>query len=69
MLFYGILGALVMRGLFIGLGAVLHRAFDWILYIFGAMLVITGVRMAFKHDEEFDGERIPSCGSCDASCR
>jgi tellurite resistance protein TerC len=55
-LFYGILGALVMRGLFIGLGAVLIARFHWILYIFGGMLVITGVRMAFRGDEEFNGE-------------
>jgi tellurite resistance protein TerC len=56
-LFYGILGALVMRGLFIGAGAFLLARFHWILYVFGAMLVITGVRMLFKQDEEFDGER------------
>ena len=56
-LFYGILGALVMRGLFIGAGAFLIERFSWILYVFGAMLVITGVRMLFKHDEEFDGEK------------
>jgi tellurite resistance protein TerC len=55
-LFYGILGALVMRGIFIGLGAFLIAQFHWILYVFGAMLVITGVRMMFKQDEEFDGE-------------
>jgi tellurite resistance protein TerC len=58
-LFYGILGALVMRGIFIGLGAVLIAKFHWILYIFGAMLVITGIRMAFRSDEEFDGEANP----------
>jgi tellurite resistance protein TerC len=58
-LFYGILGALVMRGVFIGLGAVLIAKFHWILYIFGAMLVITGIRMAFRGDEEFDGEQNP----------
>jgi tellurite resistance protein TerC len=55
-LFYGILGALVMRGLFIGIGAILLARFEWILYVFGAMLVVTGIRMMFKHDEEFDGE-------------
>jgi tellurite resistance protein TerC len=55
-LFYGILGALVMRGLFIGLGALLLSRFEWILYVFGAMLLVTGVRMMFKHDEEFDGD-------------
>jgi tellurite resistance protein TerC len=58
-LFYGILGALVMRGLFIGLGAVLIARFHWILYIFGAMLVVTGVRMAFKRDDEFNGDENP----------
>jgi tellurite resistance protein TerC len=58
-LFYGILGALAMRGLFIGLGAVLIARFHWILYLFGAMLVITGVRMAVKRDEEFEGNANP----------
>ena len=58
-LFYGILGALAMRGLFIGLGAVLIARFEWILYVFGAMLVITGVRMAIKQDDEFEGDTNP----------
>ncbi len=58
-LFYGILGALVMRGLFIGLGALLLAKFAWVIYIFGALLIVTGVRMVFKQDEEFDGERNP----------
>ena len=56
-LFYGILGALLMRGLFIGLGAVLLARFQWIIHIFGAMLVVTGARMAFKHDERFDADQ------------
>ena len=56
-LFYGILGALVMRGLFIAAGAALVSRFHWVLYIFGAALVVTGVRMALKKDDEFDGER------------
>jgi tellurite resistance protein TerC len=55
-LFWGIVGALLMRGMFIGVGAILLARFHWIIYIFGAMLVITGVRMAFKQDDEFDGE-------------
>jgi tellurite resistance protein TerC len=58
-LFYGILGALVMRGLFIGLGTVLLARFHWVIYIFGAMLIVTGVRMALKQDEEFEGDRNP----------
>ena len=56
-LFYGILGALVMRGLFIAAGTALITRFHWVLYVFGALLVITGIRMARKQDEEFDGER------------
>jgi tellurite resistance protein TerC len=58
-LFWGILGALVMRGLFIGLGTALLARFEWIIYVFGALLVITGVRMAVKQDEEFDAEQNP----------
>lgn len=58
-LFWGILGALVMRGIFIALGALLIAKFHWILYVFGALLVITGVRMAFKQDEKFEGEQNP----------
>ncbi|MCY7378726.1 MAG: TerC family protein [Gemmatimonadaceae bacterium] len=58
-LFWGILGALIMRGIFIGVGAALLVRFEWIIYIFGALLVITGIRMALKQDEEFDGEQNP----------
>ena len=57
-LFYGILGALVLRGLFIWVGALLLARFEWILYVFGALLVFTGARMAFHDDSaEFDGEK------------
>ena len=55
-LFWGIVGALVMRGTFIGLGTLLLARFHWVIYVFGAMLVVTGIRMAFKQDEEFDGD-------------
>src|SRR5690348_1212426 len=58
-LFWGILGALVMRGLFIALGAALLARFEWIIYIFGALLVVTGIRMAVKQDEEFDASQNP----------
>ena len=58
-LFWGILGALVMRGVFIGLGALLISRFEWVLYVFGAMLVFTGVRMVFKQAEDFDAEQNP----------
>ena len=55
-LFWGILGALVMRGTFILVGALLIKQFHWILYIFGAFLVVTGVRMALQGESEFDPE-------------
>ncbi|KXJ32978.1 TerC family protein [Pseudomonas sp. HUK17] len=52
-LFWGILGVIVLRAIMIGLGAALIHRFDWILYVFGAFLVITGVKMLFaKVDEE-----------------
>lgn len=50
-LFLGVLGALVFRAGFIALGAVLIESFSWVLYLFGAFLVLTGVRMA-RHRHE-----------------
>jgi tellurite resistance protein TerC len=58
-LFWGILGALVMRGILIALGAMLLENFHWILYLFGAFLIVTGVRMAFNKDEAVHPERNP----------
>lgn len=58
-LFWGILGALVMRGTMIILGAALIKQFHWIIYIFGAFLLITGIRMARHKDEEVHPERNP----------
>ncbi len=55
-LFWGILGAVLMRAIFIGAGvAVIHR-FAWIMYVFGAFLVFTGLKLAFKKDEKIDPE-------------
>ena len=51
-LFWGILGALLMRGTMIVLGAALLERFNWIIYVFGAFLVYTGVRLMFKKEEE-----------------
>jgi tellurite resistance protein TerC len=53
-LFWGIIGALVMRGVLIFVGAALIEQFHWILYIFGAFLVYSGYKMAFQHDGEMD---------------
>ena len=58
-LFWGILGALVMRGTFIIVGAWLLAQFHFIIYIFGGLLVLTGIRMAVKEEKPFDGEDNP----------
>jgi tellurite resistance protein TerC len=50
-LYWGILGALIMRGLMILVGAMLIARFQWVLYIFGAFLIFTGARMLLGHDE------------------
>jgi len=49
-LFWGIVGALLMRGLLIFVGVTLINQFHWVLYIFGAFLVFTGIKMAFQDD-------------------
>jgi tellurite resistance protein TerC len=53
-LFYGVLGALVFRAIFIAAGSVLIASFAWILYVFGALLVYTGYRMARTRNEHID---------------
>ena len=58
-LFWGILGALIMRGLMIGVGAALIKRFEWMLYVFGAFLVITGIRMMFSEEEGVHPEKNP----------
>ncbi|MGH9079670.1 MAG: TerC/Alx family metal homeostasis membrane protein [Acidimicrobiales bacterium] len=51
-LYYGVIGALVLRAAFIAGGSVLVGRFAWILYIFGALLVIAGIRMVFDRSEK-----------------
>jgi tellurite resistance protein TerC len=58
-LFWGVLGALVMRGILIGLGAVLLETFHWIIYLFGAFLIIAGLRMVFHREAEVHPEQNP----------
>lgn len=55
-LFWGILGALLMRATMIALGAVLVAKFGWILYIFGAFLIFTGIKMLVQEEEEIHPE-------------
>lgn len=59
-LFWGIIGALVLRGAMIAAGAALVTRFEWILYVFGAFLVFTGIRMALqKGDQLYDVDENP----------
>ncbi len=58
-LFWGILGALVMRGVLIVLGAALLTRFEWIIYVFGAFLVLTGIRFATERETEVHPEKNP----------
>jgi tellurite resistance protein TerC len=58
-LFFGILGALIMRATMIGAGTVLITQFSWIIYIFGAFLILTGIRMVTKQEEQIHPERNP----------
>ncbi len=58
-LFWGILGALVMRAFFIATGVALIQKFHWVIYVFGAFLIITGIKMALQKDKEIHPEKNP----------
>jgi tellurite resistance protein TerC len=58
-LFWGILGALVMRAIFVAMGISLIQHFHWVIYIFGGFLIITGIRIALDKDHEIHPERNP----------
>jgi tellurite resistance protein TerC len=59
-LFWGILGVIVLRGLMIGLGAALVSQFSWILYIFAAFLILTGIKMlkTSAHDKDLSQNKL-----------
>ena len=59
-LFWGIVGAVVMRGIFIGAGAALLHRFHWMMYLFGAFLIYTGAKLLFRKEEENDPEDNPA---------
>jgi TerC family integral membrane protein len=61
-LFYGILGALIFRGIFIALGTALVNNFEWIIYVFGAFLIFTAVRLARGGSEDIHPENNPVLG-------
>jgi tellurite resistance protein TerC len=56
---WGILGAIVMRLIMIGLGALLLERFHWIIYVFGGLLIVTGIRMLTQKEEAVDLEKNP----------
>ena len=58
-LFWGILGALVMRAVFIVAGAALLQRFHWVIYVFGGLLLLTGIKLLFQGDEEIHPEKNP----------
>jgi tellurite resistance protein TerC len=58
-LFWGILGALIMRAAMIAAGAALITKFTWVIYVFGAFLILTGIKMVLKREEKIHPERNP----------
>ncbi len=58
-LFWGILGALIMRAVFIALGVGLIQRFHWIIYVFGAFLVYSGIKLFFQEEAEIHPEKNP----------
>src|SRR5262249_5333673 len=56
-LYWGVLGALVFRGLMVALGAALITRFSWIMYVFGALLIWSAVRMLIGTEEGFEPEK------------
>jgi tellurite resistance protein TerC len=56
---WGILGAIVMRLIMIALGALLLQRFEWIIYLFGAILILTGIRMFTQHEQRLELEKNP----------
>jgi tellurite resistance protein TerC len=58
-LFWGILGALVMRAVFIVAGIQLIMRFHWVIYVFGALLIVTGIRMLLEKDKKIEPLRNP----------
>jgi len=58
-LFWGILGALIMRAIFIAAGVTLIQKFHWIIYVFGAFLVYSGIKLFFQNEAEIHPEKNP----------
>lgn len=63
-LLWGIVGALILRGIFVLVGAELLERYDWMVYVFGIFLIYTGIRMALHRDAEVHPERNPVLAYC-----
>ncbi|MFN8005986.1 MAG: TerC family protein [Terriglobia bacterium] len=63
-LFWGILGAILMRACFIVMGISLIRRFHWIIFVFGGLLIFTGIKMAFQKEKELHPEKNPLLRLC-----
>jgi tellurite resistance protein TerC len=59
-LFWGILGALVLRAIFIATGAALLANFHWMIYVFGGFLIFTGIKLLFVGEEKIEPEKNPA---------
>ena len=58
-LFWGILGAIIMRAIFIGSGLALIQKFEWLIYLFGAFLIFTGIKFGMSKDQKIQPEKNP----------
>ncbi len=63
-IFWGIFGAIVLRGMMIAMGVALVERFEWILYIFGAFLLFTGIKILVQKEEHVDLEKNPILRLC-----
>jgi len=58
-LFWGILGALIMRAIFIAAGVTMLKQFHWLIYVFGVFLILTGIKMVLQKDKTLEPEKNP----------
>lgn len=68
MLVYGVLGAIVLRTIMIFAGTWLITQFEWLLYVFGAFLLFTGVKMALAKEDESGMAKNRWCVGCAGIC-
>jgi integral membrane protein, TerC family len=57
LLFWGIMGAVILRGIMIGIGTAMLERFEWTMYLFGGLLIFSAIKMLFSNDEEIDPEK------------